>query len=94
MPSFRLSNLRSPVRSSSADQTPDTQESGGFSSPLQQINLTAKCRSLSAAVTRLRKPELVQELQLRGLPDTGNRPDLRQRLVDALEAEKSATQGV
>ena len=56
--------------------------------------MTSKCRSLSAAVTRLRKPELEQELQLRGLPSTGNRPDLRQRLVDALEAEKEAAQGV
>ena len=50
-------------------------------------------RSLPAAVTRLRKAELVQEMQLRGLPESGTRQDLRERLLKAEEIEQHLVTG-
>lgn len=89
-PRFRLSSLKLPVRSSLANQAsyrPSTD------SPLQKIHSGPNSRSLSAAVIRLRKAELVQEMQLRGLPETGSRHDLRERLLQAIQAEQRHATG-
>lgn len=63
------------------------------SSPLQKISSGPNSRKLSAAVIRLRKAELAQELQLRGLPDTGTRQDLRARLLEVIQDDQRVTIG-
>lgn len=93
MPSFRLSSLKLPVSSSLGDQNQMLHKDVTDSSPLQKIKSGPKSRSLSAAVIRLRKAELVQEMQLRGLPETGTRHDLRERLLEAIEAEQRLVTG-
>ncbi|KAL3130568.1 hypothetical protein ABBQ38_008374 [Trebouxia sp. C0009 RCD-2024] len=86
-PRFRLSSLRLPVRSSLGDHK-QVLHMPSTASPLQKIHSGPNSRSLSAAVIRLRKAELVQEMQLRGLPETGSRHDLRERLLQAIQAEQ------
>ena len=86
LPSFRLSNLKLPVRGASTDEAP---ESGVSGSPLQSIQSTFRPRTVSGAITRLTKAELVQEMQQRGLPDTGTKLDLRKRLFAAVQATQS-----
>ena len=93
IPRFHLSSLRLPVSSSLGDRNQSLQEDATDSSPLQKIKSGRSSRSLSAAVTRLRKSELVQEMQLRGLPETGTRPDLRERLLKAVETEQRLVAG-
>lgn len=90
-PSFRLSRLKLPVKSSLGDRQ---QVSHRTDSPLQRIHSSPNRRSLSAAVIRLRKAELVQEMQLRGLPETGSRHELRERLLAAVQAEQRLTSGL
>ena len=93
MPSFRLSSLKLPVSSSMGDQNQMLHKDATDSSPLQKIKSGPNSRSLSAAVIRLRKAELVQEMQLRGLPETGTRLDLRKRLLEAIEVEQRLVTG-
>lgn len=91
-PRFRLSSLRLPVRSSLGDHK-QVLHMPSTASPLQKIHSGPNSRSLSAAVIRLRKAELVQEMQLRGLPETGSRHDLRERLLQAIQAEQRRATG-
>lgn len=93
MPSFRLSSLKLPISSSMGDQNHMSHKPTTDSTPLQKISSGPNSRSLSAAVIRLRKAELAQELQLRGLPDTGTRQDLRARLLEVIEDDQRVTTG-
>ena len=93
MPKCRLSSLKLLVSSSIGDQMQMLHKDATDSSPLQKIKSGRNSRSLSAAVVRLRKAELAQELQLRGLPETGTRLDLRERLLEAIEVEQRLVTG-
>lgn len=93
MPSFRLSSLKLPISSSIGDQNHRLHKPTTESSPLQKISSGPNSRSLSAAVIRLKKAELAQELQLRGLPDTGTRQDLRARLLEVIEDDQRVATG-
>lgn len=67
-----------------------TDESRAAGSVLQQITSTPRSKTSAAALNRLSKPELQQELRLRGLSDQGKKPELKQRLLDAFEPETPA----
>ena len=93
MLSFRLSSLKLPVTSSLEDQNQVSHKPMIDSSPLQKLKSNPNSRSVPAAVIRLSKAELVQEMQMRGLPETGTGNDLRERLLEAIKDEQHLITG-
>lgn len=74
-----------------SDSTNYSEQSHGAGSVLHRITSSPRGKTGSAALNRLSKPELQQELRLRGLSDHGKKPELKQRLFDALEIDTPAT---
>ena len=60
-------------------------------SALQRIVSSRRGKTGSAALNRLSKPELQQELRSRGLSDSGLKDELKARLLDSLDVDPSAT---
>ncbi|KAL0049373.1 hypothetical protein WJX82_000641 [Trebouxia sp. C0006] len=91
---FRLGNLASPVSSAnSGDIDTDQEDAQNRLSPLQLIAANPRGSANAAAVNRLKKAELQEELNLRGLPEEGTRDVLRQRLNQAIKSEQSVPAG-
>ena len=91
---FRLGNLASPVSSAnSGDIDTDQEDAQNRLSPLQLIAANPRGSVNAAAVNRLKKAELQEELSLRGLPEEGTRDVLRQRLNQAIKSEQSVPAG-
>lgn len=86
--------LTSPVSSADSDDT-DTDQEGAQNrlSPLQLIAANPRGSVNAAAVNRLKKAELQEELNLRSLPEEGTREVLRQRLNQAIKTEQSIPVG-
>lgn len=59
-------------------------------SALQRIEASPRGKSRSGALNRLSKPELQQELRLRGLSDNGKKEALKARLTDSLDLDNPA----
>lgn len=94
MAKFRLSNLASPVSSAnSGDIDTDQEDAQNRLSPLQLIAANPRGSVNAAAVNRLKKAELQEELNLRNLPDDGTREVLRKRLNQAIKSEQSLPAG-
>ncbi len=91
---FRLGNLASPVSSAnSGDIDTDQEDTQNRLSPLQLIAANPRGSANAAAVNRLKKAELQEELNLRGLSEEGTRDVLRQRLNQAIKSEQSVPAG-
>ena len=93
---FRLGNLASPVSSANSGDTDtdtDQEDAPNRLSPLQLIAANPRGSANAAAVNRLKKAELQEELNLRGLPEEGPRDVLRQRLNQAIKSEQSVSAG-
>ncbi|DBA90517.1 TPA: hypothetical protein ACH3X1_003776 [Trebouxia sp. C0004] len=87
---FRLCNLASPVSSANfGDIDTDQEDAQNKLSPLQLIAANPRGSVNTAAVNRLKKAELREELNLRGLPEEGTREVLRKRLNQAIKSEQS-----
>lgn len=74
------------------DSEQESQTSGKLS-PLQIIGTGRKSSVNKAAVRRLMKPELQEELQLRGLPVDGVVSVLRDRLNEHFKSELTSSAG-
>ena len=71
----------------------DQEDARNRLSPLQLIAANPRGSVNAAAVNRLKKAELQEELSLRGLPEEGTREVLRQRLNQAIKCEQSLPAG-
>ncbi len=92
LPKFRLSNLALPLSASTGDTNQEASPSR--LSPLQLIGSGPKGSVNAAAVRRLKKAELQEELQLRALQVDGNRYELRERLIQAIKSEQADSAGL
>lgn len=94
MPKFRLSHLTLPVSSGLGGTSTEAEAAQSKLSPLQLIGSNPRGNVNSAAINRLKKAELQEELGLRGLLEEGSREVLRKRLNQAIRSEQPASTGM